>query len=410
VGFSIMTVTLESCLTNDVGSHCALTTVPPQYFWPQRPIYNPCFALMSACGGPTPCLKRSATMTPREPVNQPAKKTEREADFGLASSRMEPPSLCLFPEPSPAPEPTVEGTRDALQHVSDTATQPSTAPAGQQSGGSAPGLRCGTSKFRLRPLPPKPLRTVPRASELSILPPGTPSLFAMPDVLKDKLSPIAPLVLGLDVETNDWEIHERIKGSIGEHGFYNICCPADLEARIVQLGWAIHEDTGTVIVERVVRPDGFEISKKASEYHGISQKDAIEQGVALAEALRALMLNVQEVCRRGGRLVAHHLEFDAGIISREMRRAGLDTAEEWSRLVRTHGFCTMCPFLGRWLSQCFGRDAGAETAMNTLKLQQLVKWLVPPEKRVSVRFHTAGADAHMTVEVYLAVLVLGGCR
>ena len=272
---------------------------------------------------------------------------------------------------------------------------------------------CPAPKKKIRFNPPparrKPVpRAVPRASQLVVLPPGTFSGTPMPAALQVKLSPVSRLVLGVDVETNDWAERSAIKGSIGEHGFYNICRPCDLEARVVQLGWAIRDETGTIVMERIVKPDGWDISAKAALYHGISQEEAVQKGADLAEVLREFMLDVRDVCRRGGRLVAHHLEFDAGILFREMKRAGLDDATDWSRMVRAHGFCTMCPQIGRWLSHCFGRDAGQETTMNTLKLKDMATWLLPIEKRAAVRFHTAGADAHMHVEVYLAVLNLGG--
>ena len=83
--------------------------------------------------------------------------------------------------------------------------------------------------------------------------------------------------------------------------------------------------------------------------------------VSLAAVLREFVSVLQNVCKRdGSRIVAYHLELDAGIIKRELRTSGLDDSE-WSRAARSRGFCTMCPELGRWISHCVGRDAGSET-------------------------------------------------
>ena len=161
-------------------------------------------------------------------------------------------------------------------------------------------------KFRFAPLPiqPKLKQTVvPRASEVVVLPQGTRSFVPMPTALQKKLSPVPCLVLGLDVGTNAWVEGSPIKGSIGEHGFYNLCRPCDLEARIVQLGWAIRDESGIAIKEKIVKPDGWLISAKAARYHGISQEIAEEQGVVLEQVLSEFLHDVHDVCQGGGRLV-----------------------------------------------------------------------------------------------------------
>ena len=135
------------------------------------------------------------------------------------------------------------------------------------------------------------------------MPQGTRSFVPMPTALQKKLSPVPCLVLALDVETNDWVEGSPLKGSTGEHGFYNLCRPCDLEARIVQLGWAIRDESGIAIKEKIVKPDGWLISAKAARYHGISQEIAEEQGVVLEQVLSEFLHDVHDVCQRGGRLV-----------------------------------------------------------------------------------------------------------
>ena len=135
------------------------------------------------------------------------------------------------------------------------------------------------------------------------MPQGKRSFVPMPTALQKKLSPVPCLVLALDVETNDWVEGSPLKGSTGEHGFYNLCRPCDLEARIVQLGWAIRDESGIAIKEKIVKPDGWLISAKAARYHGISQEIAEEQGVVLEQVLSEFLHDVHDVCQRGGRLV-----------------------------------------------------------------------------------------------------------
>ena len=102
-----------------------------------------------------------------------------------------------------------------------------------------------------------------------------------PDVRK-KLG-ASSLIMGIDIETHDWE--ERSRGnqrSLGQFGFYSLCHPDDFNARVVQLGWAIGGYGGTPSVkEKIVRPEGFVISVKAAKYHGITQENATTQGCDL---------------------------------------------------------------------------------------------------------------------------------
>lgn len=136
------------------------------------------------------------------------------------------------------------------------------------------------------------------------------------------------LMIGVDIETNDWKNTSGAKGGLGQFGFYTRCDSLDYDARIVQLGWVIHDDVPDAIKplvqERIVKPEDFEISKKATTYHGIAQARATEYGQPLRSVLEDFMQDVASACARGGRIVVHHLEFDCGIIDHELARAGLD--------------------------------------------------------------------------------------
>ena len=102
------------------------------------------------------------------------------------------------------------------------------------------------------------------------------------------------------------------------------------EARIVQIGWSVHAAGGEPTVkEFIVCPTGFRISNEANVTHGVTVKEATTSGASLQEVLIEFMRDVSETRALGGRLVAHHLAFDAGIVMKELARAGLTHTERY---------------------------------------------------------------------------------
>ena len=51
------------------------------------------------------------------------------------------------------------------------------------------------------------------------------------DHVIEKMADESTWLIGVDIETHDWEVSRGNKGSIGKFGFYNLCKPSDLEAR-----------------------------------------------------------------------------------------------------------------------------------------------------------------------------------
>ena len=213
------------------------------------------------------------------------------------------------------------------------------------------------------------------------------------------------LLIGVDIETHDWSARPstNVRGSIGQFGHYNLCTPCDIEEpRIVQIGWAVRGsgDRETVVTERLVRPDGFRVSEKATSFHGITHACAAEEGVSLPHALAELMRDALEVSGRGGQLVCHQLELDAGIIARELSRCKMAEASKlWGGIARA-GICTMDPQIGSWVRQSCNDDREG-TKMYSLK--ELVRLLVPERKDLLGKHHTAAADACMVLDVAFAL-------
>ena len=230
---------------------------------------------------------------------------------------------------------------------------------------------------------------VPKASELAT---WKPNGHAPSDVTR--LLDV-DYVLGVDIETHDWVEHRATKGSIGQFGFYCLCDPDDFEARIIQIGWSMGPvNEAPVVKEFVIQPVEFIVAPKAEKYHGISHERALLIGKPLRDVLQELLVDMRMCSEAGGRIAAHHLEFDCGIIAMELRRAGLEQhCVDWANF-SAKGICTLSPAIGKWVCQCVGRDTGPENKMNTLRLSDLVDTLLPghPLKR---QMHTAGADAQM---------------
>lgn len=70
--------------------------------------------------------------------------------------------------------------------------------------------------------------------------------------------------------------------------------------------------------EYIIKPNGYEIPKEASDIHGITQAIALEKG----EDISFLMPWIQGYIYRADRIVFHNASFDTGIISGEQIRLG----------------------------------------------------------------------------------------
>jgi len=158
----------------------------------------------------------------------------------------------------------------------------------------------------------------------------------------------------------------------------------------------------------VIRPSGFEISAKGAACHGITQSDALNVGVPLREALMEFMGAMQRVADSGGRVVIHHLEFDAGIIARELYNTELENFLPLWRDVARQGFCTMDPEVCGWAQACHGRVFQPHESDNIMKLGKLLELLLWGNETVqrltaSKKLHTAGGDAQAHRLVYVAL-------
>ena len=156
---------------------------------------------------------------------------------------------------------------------------------------------------------------------------------------------------------------------------------------------------------RLVKPTDFVITERATNFHQITQEHASQKGHFLPDVLREFMDDVREAFRKGGRVVAHHIEFDYRIIYEELGRSGLSELQQEWKSIAGKGCCTMDPIVGRWLRQCMGKDVGPETATHTVPLDEMFGGLHPENTTLLKKRHDAGADAEMAWLVYAALLL-----
>ena len=87
--------------------------------------------------------------------------------------------------------------------------------------------------------PPK----IPKARDLHM---GPMCVIKPPDQVVQLLGN-SELIVGVDIETHDWENNAGSKGGFGQFGFYGRCNSNDHAARIVQIGWAISKGDAAMV-------------------------------------------------------------------------------------------------------------------------------------------------------------------
>ena len=217
---------------------------------------------------------------------------------------------------------------------------------------------------------------------------------SLKEIVFRKLS-MCDRMVAIDVETHDLVPRGLSAWSVDQFGLRTRVAPEALSSlRIVEVGCAagtISEISGAKGV--LVRPDGFAITSKATDKHGITQQMADTSGVPLQEALRTMIRDVLEHCDQGACLVSHNLPFDAGLVYEELSRAGLDhLKEEWARAAR-NGIDTMDPDIAHW-AWCKAGYEGKDW-LAPKSLADLVYGFVPCASSLLKEHHRAGADASM---------------
>ena len=213
------------------------------------------------------------------------------------------------------------------------------------------------------------------------------------------------LWLALDIDT-----HELIPNTALYQGwitgkFGHPCCVNEnqlQDLRIVRIGWSIgHFDASSDPLTKslLVKPDGFVIAETAAAKHGITTEKAMAVGSPISRVLGEFLADFADVKRRCGRVCGHQLEFDMGVIKREMEHAGLDNElVSWSNAA-TNGFCTMNPDITGWVCADLVEHMRHHTFMGprrAIGLKDMVRALLPGRSGLLNQRHEAGAGSRMT--------------
>lgn len=113
------------------------------------------------------------------------------------------------------------------------------------------------------------------------------------------------------------------------------CTNTDNWPRLIQLGWLLTDAEGRILSEgnHIVRPDGFEIPKAASDVHGITTEFALENGKPLLDVIFAFGADLNQ----SQLVVGHNLDYDLHILGAEYVRLGYDSRIMFARPT----LCTM---------------------------------------------------------------------
>lgn len=88
--------------------------------------------------------------------------------------------------------------------------------------------------------------------------------------------------------------------------------------RLIQIAWVLYDKEGNMLEEKshIVKPEGFEIPKVASDIHGITTEKALAEGRPLIDVLKEF----NQVAGRAQNLVAHNMSYDIMIVHAELLR------------------------------------------------------------------------------------------
>ena len=133
----------------------------------------------------------------------------------------------------------------------------------------------------------------------------------------------------------------------------------------------------------------------------------MNNGEPLHKVLKELLADVRACCVTSkGRLAAHHLAFDAGIVAREMIRCDISGAyEEWASFAR-QGICTMDPDLVCHVRKWMGlkdKHGNPIAWVQSIGLKDMVHLVTPEYSYLLQEHHHAHADSEMCWRVWKAL-------
>jgi len=120
-------------------------------------------------------------------------------------------------------------------------------------------------------------------------------------------------ILAFDTETTGLPIWKEPSESEGQ-------------PHIVEIAALLYSPSGDLIDEfsALVKPDGWTISQEMTDIHGITQEQAMDEGIPEAEALAGYLA----IHARAGLRVGHNVSFDDRILRIAIKRYGAGATQE----------------------------------------------------------------------------------
>lgn len=107
--------------------------------------------------------------------------------------------------------------------------------------------------------------------------------------------------------------------------------------RIVEIAWSLHETAEEPLTKSsyLVKPKNFVVPEQATQIHGISHKQASEEGLDIGIILEEFVSAV----KLADVIVAHNLDFDMNTVQAELAR--LNNIEGINTIRQKNCICTM---------------------------------------------------------------------
>jgi len=165
------------------------------------------------------------------------------------------------------------------------------------------------------------------------------------------------------------------------------------QPRICQIAAVEIDDERRTMTEInfLIKPDGWVIPEEASAIHGISQAAAEKYGIKVEGAMSIM----RRLISRSKTVVAHNLEFDNWMLTRETGAAG------WTDL-SLKGFCTMKKSID--VVKCPPTDKMIKAGMTGFKKPSLTESYRHFFSRDFYGAHDAMADVRACREVYFGLI------
>lgn len=129
-------------------------------------------------------------------------------------------------------------------------------------------------------------------------------------------------------------------------GLPDFRAPSDAphQPHLVQLAMILLDDdlNEQASVSLIIRPQGWEIPKQASDIHGITTEKALALGVPekmATDLYVSLVHGSRPICDGSRKVLAHNADFDIRLMRIAMLRSGYDKTFQEARPVES--FCTM---------------------------------------------------------------------